>query len=162
MLRFVLFALLMMPGVVAVAAPPPPPLRQKPPAPVTATATAATTTTTTPRRPSAVVTRPASLSDAGIEREIRARFQKSKIRTEGFTVTVAGGVATIQGKTSVIQRKGTATRLAKLGGARSVVNRIEVDEAALERAKGNLEKGRRKRAELTSRSEPRSSQARQK
>lgn len=159
MLRFVLFALLTMPGVAAVAAPPPPPLRQKPPAPVAATTTAATTPTP---RPSAVVTRPASLSDAGIEKEIRARFQKSKIRSEGFTVTVAGGVATIQGRTSVIQRKGTATRLARLGGARSVVNRIEVDEAALERAKGNLEKGRRKRAELTSRSEPRSSQARQK
>lgn len=159
MLRFVLFALLTMPGVAAVAAPPPPPLRQKPPAPVAATTTAATTPTP---RPSAVVTRPVSLSDAGIEKEIRARFQKSKIRSEGFTVTVAGGVATIQGRTSVIQRKGTATRLARLGGARSVVNRIEVDEAALERAKGNLEKGRRKRAELTSRSEPRSSQARQK
>lgn len=83
-------------------------------------------------------------SDASIEADIRARFQRSKIRTDNFTVKVQGGIATIEGKTKVIQRKGVATRLAKLGGARAVNNKIEVDEAAREQAANNLEKGRRR------------------
>ena len=86
----------------------------------------------------------AKLSDAALERSIQARFQRSKIRVEGFTVHVEGGVATIKGKTSVIQRKGTATRLARLAGARAVENRIVVDEAALAKASANLEQGRRR------------------
>jgi len=83
-------------------------------------------------------------TDAAIEADIRARFQRSKIRVEGFTVKVRGGVATIEGKTKVIQRKGTATRLARLGGARVVENKIQVDEAARAKAAGNLETGRRR------------------
>lgn len=82
--------------------------------------------------------------DAAIEADIRARFLKSKIRADGFTVQVQAGVARLEGKTKVIQRKGVATRLAKLGGARAVDNRIEVDAAARERAAANLEKGRRR------------------
>jgi hypothetical protein len=83
-------------------------------------------------------------SDAAIEADIRARFQRSKIRVEGFTVRVQGGVATIEGKTKVIQRKGTATRLARLGGAKAVVNKIEIDEAARQKASENLAQGRRR------------------
>ena len=83
-------------------------------------------------------------TDAAIEADIRARFQRSKIRVEGFTVKVHGGVARIEGKTKVIQRKGTATRLAKLGGARAVENKIQVDEAARAKAADNLETGRRR------------------
>ena len=98
-----------------------------------AKSTAAAAAVATPRLP-----------DAALEKAIRARFQRSKIAVEGFTVRVEGGVATIQGKTSVIQRKGTATRLAKLAGARAVENRIVVDEAALAKASANLEQGRRR------------------
>lgn len=72
--------------------------------------------------------------DAEVERAIRARFAKSKIGRENFQVKVQGGVATIEGTTDVIQRKGTATRLAKLAGARAVDNRIEVSEAARRKA----------------------------
>lgn len=77
-------------------------------------------------------------SDAELEREIRARFAKSKIAREGFQVRVTAGVARIEGQTSVIQRKGTATRLARSAGARAVDNRIEVTEEARRRAAANI------------------------
>ncbi len=112
--------LLLLPACAAIAAAPPP---------AKAAAPAATT---------------AKLPDAVLEKAIRDRFQRSKIRVEGFTVHVEGGVATIEGKTKVIQRKGTATRLARLAGARGVRNRIAVDEAALEKAAASLEMGRRR------------------
>lgn len=93
--------------------------------------------------------------DAQLERAIRDRFNRSKIRTENFTIQVRQGVATLGGKTDVIQRKGTATRLARLAGAKAVNNQIEVSEAARERAANNLEKGRRraqvKRSEVSGR-----------
>jgi hypothetical protein len=79
-----------------------------------------------------------------LERQIRARFNKSKISVENFQVRVQGGVATIEGRTSVVQRKGTATRLARLAGARAVDNRIEVSEAAKRKAAENLAEGRRR------------------
>ena len=66
-----------------------------------------------------------------------------------------GGVATLTGRTDVLQHKGTATRLARNGGALRVVNRIEVSEAAKEKAASNLDSGRRraqvKRSEISSR-----------
>jgi hypothetical protein len=93
-------------------------------------------------------------SDAQIEAEIRRKFANSKISTNGFTVQVRGGTATIEGRTAVLQHKGTATRLARNAGARQVVNRIEVDRAAREKAAANLQKAR-KRAQIK-RSEPRS------
>jgi BON domain len=76
--------------------------------------------------------------DATIERAIQARFSRSKISTDGFTVKVQGGVAVLEGKTGVIQHKGTATRLAKRAGAKGVDNRIQISEAARERAIANL------------------------
>lgn len=60
---------------------------------------------------------------------------------------VQGGVATLEGHTDVLQHKGTATRLAKAMGAKQVVNRIEISDAAREKAAGNLAQGRR-RAQL--------------
>jgi hypothetical protein len=101
----------------------------------------------TPKGPAKLGTsaRPApARSDADIEKDIRNRFSKSKISTEKYQVHVQGGVATIEGKTDVIQHKGVATRLARLGGATSVSNHIEVSEAAKERAANNLETGRRR------------------
>jgi hypothetical protein len=80
--------------------------------------------------------------DAAIEQAIRARFARSKISTNNFQVRVAGGVATLTGHTEVIQHKGVATRLAKLGGARRVENQIVISEAARKRAAANLQKSR--------------------
>lgn len=96
----------------------------------------------------------APANDGALERAIRAKFERSKIRVEGFTVRVDRGTAILEGRTRVIQRKGTATRLAKLAGAKAVDNRIQVDESARERASENLAKGRR-RAQVK-RGEPRS------
>ena len=82
--------------------------------------------------------------DAVIEAAIRAKFAKSKIDEDKFRVHVQGGVATIDGRTSVIQHKGVATRLAKTGGATAVNNRIQIDDAARAKAAANLEQGRRR------------------
>ncbi len=77
-------------------------------------------------------------SDASIEQNIKVRFAKSKIAAEGFTVRVQRGAAILEGTTNVIQRKGASTRLAKLGGAASVDNRIRIGEAARQKAAANL------------------------
>jgi hypothetical protein len=94
-------------------------------------------------------------NDAAIEKVIRAKLAASKISKNKFEVHVQGGVATLTGRTDVLQHKGTATRLAKNGGASQVVNRIEVSEAAKEKAASNLDAGRRraqvKRSEISSR-----------
>ena len=78
---------------------------------------------TTHQRPAAASTakRPAAqpkLSDAQLEAVIRAKFAKSKINEDKFTVRVQGGVATIDGKTDVIQHKGAATRMCRPPGRR--------------------------------------------
>lgn len=82
--------------------------------------------------------------DAQIEQTIRASYAKSRISVDHFTVRVKNGVATIEGKTDIIQRKGWATRYAKLGGATQVVNNIQVSEAAKARARQKLEAARHK------------------
>ena len=85
------------------------------------------------------------LSDAQIERNIRERFARSKMTLTGkekFTVSVKDGVATLEGKTNVIQHKGVATRIAKLGGAVAVQNHIEISDEARARAAAKLEKYR--------------------
>jgi len=85
--------------------------------------------------------------DAELERAIRERFAKSKIAVNKFTVRVQGGVATIEGRTDVIQHKATATRLARNAGAREVINKVQVSDQARQKAADNLAKGRR-RAQL--------------
>jgi osmotically-inducible protein OsmY len=92
------------------------------------------------------------LSDAQLEAAIRTKFAKSK-SASGFTVRVQGGVATIDGKTDVIQRKAAASRMAKTAGAVAVHNKVQVSEAGKKKAAGNLEEGRR-RAQVK-RGEPR-------
>jgi osmotically-inducible protein OsmY len=83
--------------------------------------------------------------DAEIERKIRERFARSKAATEDkFQVRVQGGVATIEGRTDVIQRKAAATRMAKAAGARQINNRIQVSEQARQRSAANLSTGRRR------------------
>jgi hypothetical protein len=101
-----------------------------------------------------------ALTDVQLEKAIRARFARSKISKNNFQVRVQGGVATLEGQTDIIQHKGTATRLARSAGAAQVVNKIQVSQAARDRAAANLAKGRRraqvKRGETAARSDPRS------
>jgi hypothetical protein len=82
--------------------------------------------------------------DKQLEAIIRAKFAKSKISVDKFTVHVQGGVATIEGETNVIQHKGTATRMAKTAGAVAVNNHVRIGDAARQKAAGNLEEGRRR------------------
>ena len=91
--------------------------------------------------------------DQQIEAAIRAKLAKSKIGKDGFTVRVQGGVAFWEGSTSVVQHKGSATRMAKAAGAKTVINNIKVTDAAKQKAAANLDQGRR-RAQVK-RSEPR-------
>jgi hypothetical protein len=83
------------------------------------------------------------LSDAQIEAAIKTKFAKSKSAAT-FTVRVQGGVATIEGRTDVIQRKAAASRMAKTAGAVAVHNKVQVSEAGKRKAAGNLEEGRRR------------------
>jgi hypothetical protein len=93
--------------------------------------------------------------DAAVEKAIRARFAASKISNDKFEVHVQGGVATITGKTDVMQHKGTATRLAKNNGAKQVLNKVEVSDSAKSKAAANLSSGGRraqvKRSEVAGR-----------
>lgn len=72
--------------------------------------------------------------DPRLEEKIRDRFAKSKIAVNDFEVRVVDGEAILQGRTDVVQHKGTAARLAKLAGAKRVDNRIEVTDRAREKA----------------------------
>ncbi len=80
--------------------------------------------------------------DAAIEAAIRAKFAKSKISADNFRVSVKSGVAVLEGRTDIPQRKGAATRLAKTGGAREVVNKIQVGEAGRKKLVDRLQKAR--------------------
>jgi osmotically-inducible protein OsmY len=104
---------------------------------------AALAQTVTPKK---TAPRPAAgaSEDRQLEAAIRARLADSGIASDKFTVHVQGGVATLEGHTEVLQHKGTATRLAKSMGAKQVVNRIEINEAAREKAAANLAQGRRR------------------
>ena len=85
-----------------------------------------------------------ALTDVELEKAIRDRFAKSKCALDKFTVRVQGGVATLEGKTDVVQRKGTATRMARTAGAHKVINKIQVSEAARDKASATLATGRRR------------------
>ena len=97
----------------------------------------------------------AAAPDADIERDIRARFAKSKISANGFEVRVRNGTAVLTGRTEVIQHKGVATRLAKSGGATKVDNRIEISAAARSKASTHLSRVRQNpRSEATKEKPP--------
>ena len=92
-----------------------------------------------------VATAQARLSDAQLEADIRAKLAKSqKISQDHLQVHVQGGVATLEGKTDIVQHKGAATRMAKAAGALAVNNRIQISDAARQKAAANLESGRRR------------------
>ena len=85
-----------------------------------------------------------ALTDVEVEKAIRDRFAKSKCAQDKFTVRVQAGVATLEGKTDVVQRKGAATRMARTAGAHKVINKIQVSEAARDKASTTLATGRRR------------------
>jgi len=80
--------------------------------------------------------------DAQIERTIKAKLAKSKLNADHFTVSVTGGVATLEGTTNVMQHKGTMTRMAKTSGAIAVHNNIRVSDAAKAKSVAALESHR--------------------
>jgi len=80
------------------------------------------------------------LSDAEIERTMKAKLAKSKLAADHFTFSVVKGVATIEGKTAVMQNKGVMTRMAKTSGATAVRNNIVISDAAKAKAVAGLAK----------------------
>jgi hypothetical protein len=94
--------------------------------------------------PASSAARQPLLSDARLEAAIRARLSQSKIAADKFQVRVQGGVATIEGKTAVMQHKGVATRLARSAGAVQVNNHVEISDEMRKAAAANLAKGRRR------------------
>ncbi len=79
-------------------------------------------------------------SDAQIDATIRAKLAKSKIGKDGFHFHVQHGVVTWEGTTSVIQHKGSATRMARTSGATQVINNIQISASAKAKAAANLRK----------------------
>ena len=80
----------------------------------------------------------AGRTDSQIESDFRMRLGRSKLASDGIQVRVKGGVATLTGKTSVVQHKGSATRMAKSAGAHQVMNQIEISAAAREAAAAKM------------------------
>jgi hypothetical protein len=89
------------------------------------------------RTPSIQHTNP---SDSQIEATIRTKLAKSKIGKDGFRFRVQRGVVTWEGSTSVIQHKGSATRMARAAGAVQVINNIQITGDARTKAISNLKK----------------------
>jgi osmotically-inducible protein OsmY len=110
-------------------------------------------TTTAPAKKAPTPAGTSAQEDKQIEAVIRAKLAKSKIGKDGFTVRVQGGIAYWEGKTDVVQHKGSATRMAKTAGAKSVVNNIKVSDAAKDKPEDNRVDGRRREKE--NRSDPR-------
>jgi hypothetical protein len=79
-------------------------------------------------------------TDAQIDATIRMKLAKSKIGKDGFKYHVQHGVVTWEGKTDVIQHKGSATRMAHAAGASQVVNNIQISANAKAKAAANLKK----------------------
>ncbi|MFN7936570.1 MAG: BON domain-containing protein [Bryobacteraceae bacterium] len=91
----------------------------------------------------------ASTSDTTLEKDIRARLARSKLAPNNIQVAVKNGVATLDGQVKVVQHKGIATRMAKTAGAKQVVNRIKIDEAARQKAANQLSHSRAARVKRT-------------
>ncbi len=79
-------------------------------------------------------------TDSQIDATIRAKLAKSKIGKDGFHFHVQHGVVTWEGKTNVIQHKGSATRMARTAGATQVINNIQISDSAKAKAAANLKR----------------------
>ncbi len=89
---------------------------------------------------------PVERSDSEITRVFKEKLAKSKLAVNGFAISVKNGVATLTGRTDIVQHKGTATRMAKSAGAREVRNQIEVSATARRKAADQLAGGAAHRA----------------
>ncbi len=70
-------------------------------------------------------------SDPDIQKCIADKFANSeKLKSQGFSATVSGGVATLSGKAANAGSKGAASRIAKSCGAKEVTNNIEAPPVA--------------------------------
>lgn len=92
------------------------------PAPAKATAAPAMTKTATKSNAKAS----APKTDADIQKCIQDKLATSKLKDDGFSVTVTGGDATLAGATKVAGHKGNASQFAKRCGATKVTNNIGV------------------------------------
>lgn len=68
----------------------------------------------------------AAAADQTIVQRIQKSFAQSKLRDEHFIVKLDGETVILEGRTRIAQHKGVATRLARNAGAKTVINRIEV------------------------------------
>ena len=68
-------------------------------------------------------------ADPEIQKCTEDKLAGSKLKADGLTVAVSGGVATLTGATKVAGHKGNATQFAKRCGATSVTNNITVEKA---------------------------------
>jgi hypothetical protein len=91
-------------------------------------------------RTAAVAGKTATPTDSQIDATIRGKLAKSKIGKDGFKFHVQHGVVTWEGSTSVVQHKGSATRMARTSGAVQVVNNIQVSASGKEKSSSNLKK----------------------
>jgi len=96
----------------------------------------------------------AGRTDSQIESDFRMRLGRSKLATDGIQIRVKGGVATLTGKTAVVQHKGSATRMAKSAGAHQVANQIEISAAAREAAAAKMAANLHRAATASSRQLP--------
>jgi osmotically-inducible protein OsmY len=70
-------------------------------------------------------------SDADIQKCIADKFANSaKLKSQGFSASVSGGVATLTGAAANAGSKGAATRIAQSCGAKSVTNNITAPPVA--------------------------------
>jgi osmotically-inducible protein OsmY len=73
----------------------------------------------------------APTSDADIQKCITEKLANSeKLKSQGFSVTVSEGVATLTGNAANAGSKGAASRIAKSCGAKSVTNNITAPPVA--------------------------------
>ncbi|HZS10540.1 MAG TPA: BON domain-containing protein [Blastocatellia bacterium] len=85
----------------------------------------------TPAKPKPARTAKAPKSDADIQSCIEQKLAAApKLKDQGFSVTVSGGVATFTGTAKNAGSKGSVGRLAKSCGAKQTVNNITVEAPA--------------------------------
>jgi osmotically-inducible protein OsmY len=76
-------------------------------------------------------TKAAPKSDSEIQSCVESKLAADpKMKDQGFTVAVSGGVATFSGSTKNSGSKGGVNSIAKSCGAKQVVNNITVEKAA--------------------------------
>lgn|SRR5262249_46177265 len=85
-------------------------------------------------------------SDDDIQKCITDKLAAStKLKADGFNVTVANGVATLTGSTKIAGHKGGAGSIAKSCGAKSIQNNISVEKSGKMKMTGDQKTGAAKK-----------------